>query len=384
MTRTIAPRASATRYWHGVLAACGALGLAGCAPDDVSVAPVARQEQAAGHETLESLQRCSDSDVLPETLLQGLSLQLVEDVLCAAPDALVFYEPCQEAGCLWPRRGHVPVGQPALVAALHDVAHARNDYISVRALYLDLGSHTLLRWKKEQCDGTLVAPRLVDSPLLGGLAAEVPFYSTWRVSLLAAHFVHNAERSPSLFEWRGGADAAAAHRALHTQSIEAFQRLWNLNHPDDLLTVDGVYGDATASRVLRAPVAGFARSYCSTLPTEPPDEGADPETPPDDGDPGELPPDGPPSSGHPPPLEPPAELGDDTPVYVPPRADLDLGAGVDADPVWELGEGRRGCAQGASHRDSPRGLGLWILALGAAVRGRRKRAETPAISPEMN
>ena len=41
--------------------------------------------------------------------------------------------------------------------------------------------------------------------------------------------------------------------------VMAFQRLWNRNHPEDIIAEDGDYGPATAARIERSPADGFPR-----------------------------------------------------------------------------------------------------------------------------
>ena len=41
-------------------------------------------------------------------------------------------------------------------------------------------------------------------------------------------------------------------------SVLAFQRLWNRNHPEDVISEDGAYGPQTEARILRSPAEGFA------------------------------------------------------------------------------------------------------------------------------
>ena len=41
-------------------------------------------------------------------------------------------------------------------------------------------------------------------------------------------------------------------------NVEAFQRLWNRNNPEDRISEDGLYGPATAERIARSPSGGFA------------------------------------------------------------------------------------------------------------------------------
>jgi D-alanyl-D-alanine dipeptidase len=44
---------------------------------------------------------------------------------------------------------------------------------------------------------------------------------------------------------------------LRSVNVEAFQRLWNRNHPEDMISDDGIFGPETESRLARAPSGGF-------------------------------------------------------------------------------------------------------------------------------
>lgn len=57
-----------------------------------------------------------------------------------------------------------------------------------------------------------------------------------------------------------GSDAAD----IRPLSVRAFQSLWNLNHPEDQIAEDGVWGAGTKARLLQTPVAGFAKTYVSS------------------------------------------------------------------------------------------------------------------------
>jgi MYXO-CTERM domain-containing protein len=45
--------------------------------------------------------------------------------------------------------------------------------------------------------------------------------------------------------------------------VLTFQVVWNLNHPDDRIDEDGLYGPMTASRVAASPAGGFGRDACT-------------------------------------------------------------------------------------------------------------------------
>ena len=44
---------------------------------------------------------------------------------------------------------------------------------------------------------------------------------------------------------------------IRGQDVQAFQRLWNRNNPDDEIAEDGVYGPQTEARLRAAPATGF-------------------------------------------------------------------------------------------------------------------------------
>ena len=65
------------------------------------------------------------------------------------------------------------------------------------------------------------------------------------------------------FSWFGPGDKVhfdyvAGGTDIRRHSVRAFQKLWNANHPNDRIAVDGVWGPATKRRLLRAPASGFA------------------------------------------------------------------------------------------------------------------------------
>ena len=53
---------------------------------------------------------------------------------------------------------------------------------------------------------------------------------------------------------------------LRGYDVLAFQRLWNRNHPEDLIDEDGLYGPQTAARLASAPADGFETGACSGTP----------------------------------------------------------------------------------------------------------------------
>jgi MYXO-CTERM domain-containing protein len=61
---------------------------------------------------------------------------------------------------------------------------------------------------------------------------------------------------------------------LRSESVLAFQKLWNLNNPGAKIAEDGDYGPITGSKIAASPATGFAKgSTCmpQTTPNTPPD-----------------------------------------------------------------------------------------------------------------
>jgi hypothetical protein len=129
--------------------------------------------------------------------------------------------------------------QPRLVHAYRTLAH---QYV----LYYWFNHHQL-------CGITLAATP-GSSPHEQGIAIDIQQNAKWRTVLGN----HN-------WRWRGPSDPAhftyigqGVTTNVRKESIRAFQRLWNLHNPTDLIQDDGVYGDIeTGPRIQLSPVGGF-------------------------------------------------------------------------------------------------------------------------------
>ena len=72
------------------------------------------------------------------------------------------------------------------------------------------------------------------------------------------HWSHSVPGDPVHFENRRSPDNRG-------DDVRAFQRLWNRNHPNDKIAVDGDYGPQTAARLKKAPATGFAKgAFCKS------------------------------------------------------------------------------------------------------------------------
>jgi hypothetical protein len=85
-----------------------------------------------------------------------------------------------------------------------------------------------------------------------GLAVDTSDYSALRSKLESKGFKWHGSGDVVHFDFQGGGT-----QNLSGLSIKAFQRLWNLNNPNDQIAEDGSYGPQTESRLKLAPAAGF-------------------------------------------------------------------------------------------------------------------------------
>jgi Putative peptidoglycan binding domain/D-alanyl-D-alanine carboxypeptidase len=85
-----------------------------------------------------------------------------------------------------------------------------------------------------------------------GLAIDVSNYQAWKPYLLAHGWQWLGGNDPVHFFENNGRDD------VNNLGVKAFQTLWNKYNPTDRMTVDGNFGDQTAAKMDRSPIAGFA------------------------------------------------------------------------------------------------------------------------------
>ncbi len=185
--------------------------------------------------------------------LEGISRQLAEAQMCIRPGAFVRFAP-HEGITLTSSRVH-PYAQATARDALHRAA-ARGP-IQVNSAFRTLADQYVLY----HSGGCGLAARPGQSNHQSGRAVDVGNYSGARSALEAQGCGWLGSRDPVHFDCPGS--------DRRPDSILAFQRLWNRNHPEDRIAEDGLYGPQTESRLGRTPAAGFAEGLCET-PTDPP------------------------------------------------------------------------------------------------------------------
>ncbi len=179
-------------------------------------------------------------------VVRGLAEQLVAEVDCMQPGALVRIDGL--AGVTLDA-DVFPYLQQSAADALRR-AGARGAITINSALRTTPQQYLLHRWYTGSRCGIGLAAPVGASNHEQGLAVDAV---GGRSRLLVAQGFH----------WFGSADpvhhdySAGGDVDLAGLSTKAFQRLWNRNHPEDLLVEDGVFARPTELRLRRAPAHGF-------------------------------------------------------------------------------------------------------------------------------
>ena len=236
------------------------LTLAACAPE----IPEGPQEYRTtiNELLLQDARRCDSGFEYPQSLIDGIGTQLVEELQCLDDTWLVFYEPCRETGCVWADGPQPHAMRPEVYTALQEAGESIDDFISITAAYRDVAMQYYSRWYNENCDSSFDAAIPGQSNHQGGRAIDVRYWDFWWDVLLDHGFEHPIPTDNPHFELVGTAAYRAESEELKSLSILAFQRLWNRNNPDDLIDEDGVYGATTKDRLGRSPVEGFPVGAC--------------------------------------------------------------------------------------------------------------------------
>ncbi|HEY3360102.1 MAG TPA: M15 family metallopeptidase [Polyangia bacterium] len=188
---------------------------------------------------------CSTAAVLP------LSEQILQVMNCLRPGIVAPV----------PDRANLSLG-PAVIPYLETPARDRlvetldahpGTTMDVSSMMRTVASQYLLYyWYQHGQCGIEIAATPGTSNHESGLALDVTNYATWQTALEAHDFT-----------WYGTGDdvhytyAGAGAVDLRADGVTAFQRLWNHNHPADLLVVDGDYGPQTEARLRQSPQDGF-------------------------------------------------------------------------------------------------------------------------------
>ncbi len=178
--------------------------------------------------------------------LRGLSMQIAEEIRCLAPDLLVAISET-------PR---IKFQSAAVLPYLStETAQALKDASASETLQLNSGlrsvaqQYVLKKWQLAGRCGIRAAASPGRSNHETGRALDLANSSSARTEMRSEGFT-TIRNDPPHFDHLSSPD-------LRSINVEAFQRLWNRNHPEDPIGEDGIYGGETADRLARSPSGGF-------------------------------------------------------------------------------------------------------------------------------
>ena len=222
---------------HSIVLVVGATASGCMDAGDVSYSQVESYATVASYTT----STCSTAAVL------GLSRQIADEVGCVDPNGLVAF----------PVGGNVKVSGSAVLPylgapakqALLNVAATRS--VQINSAFRTVAQQYLLyRWfQLGRCSITAAATP-GRSNHESGRALDLQNYSTLLSPMLAQGWTHDVPNDPVHFDHPGSPD-------IRGRDVLAFQRLWNRNHPEDLIAEDGDYGPQTEARLRMSPAEGF-------------------------------------------------------------------------------------------------------------------------------
>ena len=189
--------------------------------------------------------------------LRGLDDQIVELLLRAVNNGTeTNLVPCDDI----PRlnvvgNSTIALLQPEARASLARVIEDRDRDLNLIHAYRTVAQQFVLRqWKLKGRCGITQARVPGTSDHERGIAIDIDEHETWKATLEANGWVWAGPKDKGHFSFHG----AGVNPDVITESVRAFQKLWNIHNPDDPIDEDGVYGDVeTGPRLLRSPVGGF-------------------------------------------------------------------------------------------------------------------------------
>ena len=238
------------------LALVAALTAAGCMPPETEPVERVASTQAAISVEEAVTAGCSTAQV------EGLSLQIIAQGSCIEPGAFVelTIAPNVTTGS-----AVLPfMEEPARDALASAIDQNPSLPMQINSMLRTVAQQYLLyRWYLTGSCGIGLAASPGNSNHETGLAIDIQQYDSWRTILEANDFAWLGPSDPVHFDYVG--PGAIDYKGT---DVLAFQQLWNLNNPGDIIDEDGLYGPQTEGALQQAPAEGFARgAICSDPPT---------------------------------------------------------------------------------------------------------------------
>lgn len=192
-------------------------------------------------------QSCTTSSVL------GLSQQIIAEANCIQPGA--YAEVPSRSNLTVKANVFAYMQTPARDALVKALDAKPSTTMTVNSMLRTVAQQYLLyRWYQQGKCGIGLAAKPGKSNHETGLALDINEYSTWKSTMSGKGFTWLGSGDPPHFDYTG-----SGKKSYAGVDVQAFQRLWNRNHPEDLIGEDGSWGPQTEARMKKAPAAGFTK-----------------------------------------------------------------------------------------------------------------------------
>jgi len=189
-----------------------------------------------------------------------LAQQLVDEIDCMQPGILVRLPDEPQlvlAAAVFPF-----IQRPAVPLLQRVLAERPGVGLGINSMLRTLPQQYMLyRWYQNGQCGISLAAAPGTSNHETGTALDINDNAAWRAAFEAHGFRWLGSGDPVHFDYVG-----AGAMDLRGQSVLAFQRLWNRNHPEDPIAEDGDYGPMTEARVAASPAQGFPTGAVCNVP----------------------------------------------------------------------------------------------------------------------
>lgn len=188
-------------------------------------------------------------------VVSGLSRQLVRQLNCLRSGLFTDLNSLSRVS-LSTAAAAVPYLQTSAASALQRAVNQRGVTMTINSALRTLPQQLMLyTWMlRKQCRITAAA-QPGKSNHNGGLAVDIQDANSWKTAMTNNGWTKLGDWDPMHYDYNGGTD-------VRQLSVLAFQKLWNLNNPNNKLTEDGAYGSKTENAILSSPVSGFAKTNC--------------------------------------------------------------------------------------------------------------------------
>jgi hypothetical protein len=187
------------------------------------------------------------------TVVRGLSVQIIEEGNCIEPGAYVKAPTMKNVA--YGKAVFPYMMSPARNALKAAAKHGHRYEMKVNSMLRTVAQQYLLYdWYERGRCGIKLAAKPGKSNHQSGLAIDISSPGTWKKMLRREGFHWLGQRDRWHFDYVGKKAKVEARKGL---DIQAFQRLWNRNHPDEPIRSDGGWGPATEEALRGAPASGF-------------------------------------------------------------------------------------------------------------------------------